>query len=67
MAWTPPSPPAPLEKHHQAGAFDSGAAELDTWLRQYAWVNHASGNARVFVAVTSGDDMGQVLILQKTP
>lgn len=50
MAWTPPTPPAPLEKHHLTGAFESGAEELDTWLRQYAWVNHTSGNARVFVA-----------------
>jgi len=50
VAWTAPTPPVALEKHHRTGAFESGAEELDTWLRQYAWVNHASGNARVFVA-----------------
>jgi GNAT superfamily N-acetyltransferase len=42
--------PAPLEKHHVTKDFTSGAAELDDWLRNYAWMNHRSGNARVFVA-----------------
>lgn len=42
--------PAPLEKHHSMEDFESGAEELDRWLRQYGWTNHVSGNARVFVA-----------------
>lgn len=46
----PLTPPAPLEKHHRLDDFDSGAEELDLWLRQYGWTNHVSGNARVFVA-----------------
>jgi len=44
------TPPAPLEQQHNLDAFDSGAEELDRWLRQYGWTNHVSGNARVFVA-----------------
>lgn len=54
MAEVPLSPPAPLDKHHQIDDFDSGAEELDLWLRQHGWTNHVSGNARVFVA-TRGD------------
>lgn len=42
--------PAPLDKTHLTREFQSGAEELDDWLRNYAWVNHQSGNARVFVA-----------------
>lgn len=49
-------PPVPLEKHHSTTELDSGAEELDSWLRDYAWVNHQSGNARVFVA-TRGDQV----------
>lgn len=43
-------PPTPLSKLHLTSQFDSGADELDSWLRDFAWVNHRSGNARVFVA-----------------
>ncbi len=50
MAEADLTPPAPLEKHHRLDDFDSGAKELDLWLRQFGWANHASGNARVFVA-----------------
>jgi len=46
----PLEPPAPLEKTHITSNFTSGADELDEWLEDYAWVNHRSGNARVFVA-----------------
>lgn len=44
------TPPAPLEKRHEISEFRSGADELDRWLRDYGWVNHRSGNCRVFVA-----------------
>jgi hypothetical protein len=44
------APPAPLDKHHRVEDFESGAEELDLWLRQYGWTKHVSGNARVFVA-----------------
>lgn len=50
MSAAPLTPPAPLEKHHLTADFTGGAPELDDWLRNYAWVNHRSGNARVFVA-----------------
>lgn len=50
MPETPLVAPAPLDKSHITAGFTSGADELDEWLDQYAWVNHQSGNARVFVA-----------------
>lgn len=51
-------PPAPLDKHHDTTDFHSGADELDSWLQDYAWVNHRSGNARVFVATRAGRVVG---------
>ncbi len=54
MPKLPLNPPTPLAQHHLTTDFESNAAELDAWLREYAWVNHQSGNARVFVA-TRGD------------
>lgn len=51
MPKPPLQPPAPLDKHHDTSRFCSGADELDDWLHDFAWVNHRSGNARVFVAV----------------
>lgn len=42
--------PAPLNKSHETATFRSGADELDDWLRRYGWINHQSGNTRVFVA-----------------
>lgn len=50
MPESPLVAPAPLDKSHETASFRSGADELDDWLRRYAWVNHQSGNARVFVA-----------------
>lgn len=44
------TPPMPLEKRHEVAEFNSGANELDTWLREYGWTTHKSGNCRVFVA-----------------
>lgn len=46
----PLHPPGPLSKHHDVTGFHSGADELDEWLQDFAWVNHRSGNSRVFVA-----------------
>ena len=46
--------PVPLAKHHDVADFRSGAEELDEWLHDFGWVNHRSGNSRVFVA-TRGD------------
>lgn len=46
--------PVPLAKHHDVADFCSGAEELDEWLHDFAWVNHRSGNSRVFVATRDG-------------
>jgi GNAT superfamily N-acetyltransferase len=51
-------PPTPLEKTHITDDFTSGADELDEWLKDYAWVNHRSGNARVFVATRDNRVVG---------
>lgn len=45
-----PRAPAPLADHHQLGAFDSGVAALDDWLKRRARANQASGASRTFVA-----------------
>lgn len=42
--------PEPLAVHHQLGAFDSGVASLDDWLKRRAVQNQASGATRTFVA-----------------
>jgi GNAT superfamily N-acetyltransferase len=43
------SAPAPLADHHQLGAFNSGVATLDEWLRRRARANQVSGASRSFV------------------
>jgi GNAT superfamily N-acetyltransferase len=43
------SAPAPLADHHQLGAFHSGVATLDEWLRRRARANQVSGASRSFV------------------
>jgi GNAT superfamily N-acetyltransferase len=40
---------APLGRGHRLDAFDSGAAELDDWLRRFARVADAAGTARTYV------------------
>lgn len=40
---------APLARDHQLDGFDSGAEELDRWLRRFARVADASGTARTYV------------------
>lgn len=58
MATVPLEGPAAFQKHHLTDAFRSDADELDNWLRDYAWVNHRSGNARVFVATRADRVVG---------
>jgi GNAT superfamily N-acetyltransferase len=48
------SAPAPLTDHHQLGAFNSGVATLDEWLRRRARANQVSGASRSFV-ICAGD------------
>ncbi|MFH1343206.1 MAG: GNAT family N-acetyltransferase [Pseudomonadota bacterium] len=43
------SAPAPLADRHQFGAFNSGVAVLDEWLRRRARANQVSGASRSFV------------------
>lgn len=50
--------PTPLDKHHDTSGFCSGADELDSWLRDFAWVNHRSGNSRVFVTTRADRVVG---------
>jgi len=40
---------APLERGHRLDTFDSGAGELDDWLRRFALVADAAGTARTYV------------------
>lgn len=42
-------PPQPLSERHDRSAFSCGRAILDTWLRQRALANQASGASRTFV------------------
>lgn len=50
--------PTSLTKSHETSEFHSGAEELDSWLHDYPWVNHRSGNARVFVATRANRVIG---------
>lgn len=45
--------PRPLEAEdlRLADSFDCGEAALNEWLQKYAWQNHNSGAARVYVAI----------------
>ncbi len=45
-----PSPPVPIEKHHQTGDFDCGTQELNQYLQNYALQNHKAGGARTYAA-----------------
>ena len=42
-----------LEPHHDLGGFDSGNAELDTWLARHALAAQQMDSARTFVVVGS--------------
>lgn len=42
---------AAIAPTHDRASFDSGEADLDTYLQRYARQNHASGGAKCFVAV----------------
>lgn len=37
--------------------FDCGTPVLNEWLRVYAWANHQSGSARVYVSVDTSTDL----------
>lgn len=49
-----PSRPRKLKKHDDVTGFESGALELDEWLRRYSWENLRANNAITYVS-TLGD------------
>lgn len=57
-----PSRPRKLAKHDAVSDFDSGAEELDHWLRQYAWENLRANNAVTYVSTVSGRVIGYYAI-----
>ena len=46
--------PRKLEKADDRSAFSSGAAELDRWLREFAWQNLRAKNAITYVSTLDG-------------
>lgn len=50
-----PSTPHKLTKAHDRTTFESGATELDEWLRKYAWQSMRANNATTYVTTTDGD------------
>ena len=47
-----PRQPEKLTKAHDRKSFESGAAELDEWLRKYSWQNLRANNATTYVTAT---------------
>lgn len=55
--------PRKLAKEHDRSEFDSGAPELDEWLKRYARQNQLANNATTYVTVTpDGQVMGYYAI-----
>lgn len=50
--------PRKLEHADDRTAFDSGAAELDDWLKRGAWQNQRANNAVTYVTVRDGVVLG---------
>ena len=50
--------PRPLERRDDRSRFQSGNPEIDDWFHRFAWQNHATGNARVFVATQGSETLG---------
>jgi hypothetical protein len=61
------SAPAPLADHHQLGAFNSGVATLDEWLRRRARANQASGASRSFVICADDIVVGYYALASGVP
>lgn len=55
-------PPRKLERADKRTEFCSGADELDTWFKEYAWQNQKANNAVVYVAVQDGQPLGYYAI-----
>jgi len=54
--------PRKLERADDRSQFTSGAAELDQWLREYAWQNQRASNAITYVTVRDGIVVGYYAI-----
>ena len=52
------SPPERLTPDHDVGAFDSGVAPLDDWLKRRALPNEEAGGSRTFVIGAAGRVVG---------
>ena len=52
------SPPEPLSDSHQTGAFTSGVATLDDWLKRRAYKNQTADASRTFVACEGAKVVG---------
>ena len=50
--------PHPLERQDDRSRFQSGNPEIDDWFHRFAWQNHATGSARVFVATQGPETLG---------
>lgn len=50
--------PEHLTAQHDVSAFDSGVADLDTWLKRRALQNEASGASRTYVVSAGGRVVG---------
>lgn len=48
----------PLKRDHRLAAFDSGADEIDGWLRRFARMADAAGTARTYVLADGGRVLG---------
>ena len=48
-----PCDPEKLTKAHDRNSFESGATELDEWLRKYSWQNLRANNATTYVTTTA--------------
>ena len=49
-----PSKPHKLTKAHDRTRFDSGASELNEWLKKYSWQNLRANNATTYVTTSAG-------------
>lgn len=54
MTGGPFSEPRKLAAGDDVDGFDSGAPELDDWLRRWAWQNQRAGNATTYVTLLDG-------------
>ncbi|MHB8187642.1 MAG: GNAT family N-acetyltransferase [Dermatophilaceae bacterium] len=54
--------PRKMERDDDCADFDSGAPELDDWLRRFAFVNLRANNAVTYVAISDGRVVGYYAI-----